>query len=63
MGSDAPLVDIAEEALVDFEIEVMEIPQYDPENPQMISQGPSICIFNKRTHRRFWLPGCSPSIC
>ena len=47
MGSDAPLVDIAEEALVDFEIEVMEIPQYDPENPQMISQGPSICIFNK----------------
>ena len=47
MGSDAPLIDIAEEALVDFNIEVMEIPQYDPENPQMISQGPSICIFNK----------------
>jgi multiple sugar transport system substrate-binding protein len=23
------------------------IPQFDPENPQMISQGPSICIFNK----------------
>jgi multiple sugar transport system substrate-binding protein len=22
-------------------------PQYDPENPRMISQGPSICIFNK----------------
>ena len=47
MGSDAPLVDIAEESIVDFDIEVMEIPQYDPEHPQMISQGPSICIFNK----------------
>ena len=23
------------------------VPQVDPENPQMISQGPSICIFNK----------------
>ena len=47
MGSDAPLVDIAEEEIVDFETVVMEIPQFDPENPQMISQGPSICIFNK----------------
>lgn len=25
----------------------MPIPQFVPENPQMISQGPSICIFNK----------------
>ena len=47
MGSDAPLVDISEEALIDFEVEVMSIPQYDTENPQMISQGPSLCIFNK----------------
>ncbi len=47
MGSDAPLLDIAEENLVDFEIEVMTIPQYDTENPKMISQGPSICVFNK----------------
>ena len=47
MGTDAPLVDIAEEEIVDFETEVMMIPQFDPENPQMISQGPSICIFNK----------------
>ncbi len=47
MGTDAPLLDIAEESLVDFEIEVMEIPQFDPENPQMISQGPSVCVFNK----------------
>ena len=47
MGSDAPLVDIAEEKLVDFETAVMEIPQFDPENPVMISQGPSMCLFNK----------------
>ena len=47
MGSDAPLVDIPEEDIVDFETVVMKVPQYDPENPQMISQGPSICVFNK----------------
>ncbi|SFC19721.1 ABC transporter substrate-binding protein [Butyrivibrio sp. YAB3001] len=47
MGSDAPLVDIAEEKLVKFETEVMPIPQYDTEHPKMISQGPSICVFNK----------------
>lgn len=47
MGSDAPLVDIAEDKLVKFETAVMEIPQFDTENPQMISQGPSMCIFNK----------------
>ena len=47
MGSNAPLVDIAEEKLVQFETVVMAIPQYDPKNPQMISQGPSICVFNK----------------
>ena len=47
MGTDAPLTDISEEALVDFETEVMMIPQFDPTNPQMISQGPSVCIFNK----------------
>lgn len=47
MGSDAPLVDISEDALVDFETVVMPIPQLDAENPQMISQGPSVCIFNK----------------
>lgn len=48
MGSEAPLVDIAEESITDFEIEVMPVPQYDPEHPQMISQGPSLCIFNKQ---------------
>ncbi len=48
MGSNAPLIDIAEDKLVDFETKVMTIPQYDPSNPKMISQGPSICIFNKK---------------
>lgn len=47
MGTDAPLCDISEDKLVEFETEVRMIPQFDPENPQMISQGPSICIFNK----------------
>ena len=47
MGSDAPLVDIAPDEIVDFETEVMMVPQFDPEHPQMISQGPSVCIFNK----------------
>lgn len=47
MGTDAPLSDISEEALVEFETEVMTIPQFSPANPQMISQGPSVCIFNK----------------
>lgn len=47
MGSKAPLLDISEEKLVNFETVVRPIPQIDPENPLMISQGPSICIFNK----------------
>ena len=47
MGSDAPLIDIAEDKLVQFETAVMTVPQFDPENPQMISQGPSMCVFNK----------------
>ena len=47
MGTDAPLCDIAEEKIVEFETVVMELPQFDTENPQMISQGPSMCIFNK----------------
>lgn len=48
MGTDAPLLDIAKENIVEFETEVMAVPQFDPENPQMISQGPSVCIFNKK---------------
>ena len=47
MGTDAPLCDIAEEKIVKFETVVMPLPQFDNENPQMISQGPSMCIFNK----------------
>ena len=47
MGTDAPLSDISKDKLVDFEIEVMTIPQFDPDSPVMISQGPSVCIFNK----------------
>ena len=47
MGSDAPLSDITEDKLVQFETAVMTIPQFDPENPHMISQGPSMCVFNK----------------
>ncbi|MDE7300127.1 MAG: extracellular solute-binding protein [Lachnospiraceae bacterium] len=47
MGSEAPLSDISEDAVVKFETAVMPIPQFDPEHPKMISQGPSVCIFNK----------------
>ena len=47
MGPKAPLMDISEDKIVDFEVAVMEIPQFNPENPEMISQGPSICLFNK----------------
>ena len=47
MGPHAPLIDISEDKLVDFEVEIMPIPQVDPNHPQMISQGPSVCIFNK----------------
>ena len=47
MGTNAPLSDISEDVLVNFDTEVMMIPQFDPEHPQMISQGPSVCVFNK----------------
>lgn len=47
MGSDAPLCDISEDKLVEFETEVRMLPQLDRSNPKMISQGPSVCIFNK----------------
>ena len=51
MGTDAPLCDISEDKLVEFETEVMPIPQFDPKNPKMISQGPSVCVFNKADHQ------------
>lgn len=47
MGSHAPLLDISAEQLVEFDTVVMKLPQFDPDNSRMISQGPSVCIFNK----------------
>lgn len=47
MGTDAPLSDISEDKIVSFETAVRTVPQVDPANPQMISQGPSVCLFNK----------------
>ena len=47
MGTDAPLSDISEDKLVQFETAVMAIPQFDTTKPQMLSQGPSVCVFNK----------------
>lgn len=47
MGTDAPLCDISEDKIVEFETAVMPIPQFDTQKPRMISQGPSVCIFNK----------------
>ncbi|MBR2522919.1 MAG: extracellular solute-binding protein [Clostridiales bacterium] len=48
MGSDAPLSDISDAQKADFETVVRPIPQVDPADPKMISQGPSVCIFNKK---------------
>jgi multiple sugar transport system substrate-binding protein len=47
IGTHAPLMDISADRVADFETVVMPIPQLDPEEPYMISQGPSVCIFNK----------------
>ena len=47
MGSHAPLIDIPPDKLVEFETAVRMIPQADPDAPKMISQGPSLCLFNK----------------
>ena len=48
IGSHAPLSDISADKYVDFETAVMAVPQCDPDHPQMISQGPSVCVFNKK---------------
>lgn len=47
MGTNAPNVDVDRDTIKEFNMVVTEIPQFDTENPVMISQGPSICIFNK----------------
>lgn len=47
IGYDAPLSDISKEDIAPFDTRVSMIPQADWENPKMISQGPSVCLFNK----------------
>lgn len=47
MGPKAPLADICMDDFVDYEIAVLPIPQVDTQNLKMISQGPSVCLFNK----------------
>ena len=47
MGSHAPMQDIHESKIVEYNLRVFPVPQYDPANIKMISQGPSVCIFNK----------------
>jgi len=47
LGSNAPLLDIDKSQVKDFTTVVRAIPQIDTENIKMISQGPSVCIFNK----------------
>ena len=47
MGSGAPLSDISPDKFVQFETVVRPVPQFDAEHPIMISQGPSVCLFNK----------------
>ena len=61
MGPDAPLSDISDEAKQSFEVAVRPVPQYDPENMQMISQGPRFVFFIRKIRRRCWRPGCLPS--
>ena len=48
MGRNATHLDISADKLVDFTTVVLPVPQFDPEHPQMISQGPSLCVFNKK---------------
>ena len=47
MGGDAPMQDIPEDQRVSFRVAVRPVPQMDADYIQMISQGPSICIFTK----------------
>ncbi len=47
MGTDAPLSDIAEDNKKSFTTIVRPIPQFDANAPKMMSQGPSVCVFNK----------------
>ena len=42
------LLDVSADKVVPFETAVRAVPQFDPAHPRMISQGPSVCVFNKR---------------
>ncbi|MBO4563072.1 MAG: extracellular solute-binding protein [Clostridia bacterium] len=48
MGTDANHHDIAADKIIRFETVVKPIPQFDTDDPMMISQGPSVCVFNKK---------------
>ena len=48
MGTEGPLSSVSEEDALDFELGISVIPQAPGcEKPVMISQGPSVCLFNK----------------
>lgn len=47
LGSKAPLIEIPKSEIANFETIVMPVPQANADDVQMISQGPSLCIFNK----------------
>ncbi len=48
MGPKSPLGAASE---IDFEVLVSTIPQVDVKNPSVISQGPSLCLFNKEDNQ------------
>ncbi len=52
IGSHSPLKEISDDRLVEFETVVLPVPQFDTGAPRMISQGPSMCIFNKNDPER-----------
>ena len=48
MGADRPSNDShSSQGTYEYELVVMPLPQFNTENPKMISQGPSVCVFNK----------------
>ena len=47
MGTNAPHMDISADQVAEFELVIRTIPQFDTGNQKMISQGPSVCVFNK----------------
>ena len=47
MGAHAPLSDISSDAFTEFETVIRPVPQADPDDVTMISQGPSIAVFGK----------------